>query len=407
MKLRKVLSAIMISVSIPILLSSSCQKTEDPNNGENGGGGAKSYYIHVSSNPADSGTVTGDGTYEDGESCTVTATAASGYTFNHWTENGEEVSTESTYSFIVHCDRNLVANFSNSGGGDQPKYFRVSVEANPEEGGSVWGSGTFREGQSCTIEAAAENAYAFANWTDEHGDIVSTELSYTFTVERNCRFWANFTHNIIGGHEYVDLGLPSGLLWAVCNVGAANPEEFGYYFAWGETERKTYYDVASYEYAKGDDLFHPQLTKYCYDSSYGYQGFTDNLTALLPEDDAATANWGEGWRMPSKEEWEELLNHTSLAWITQNGVEGLFCTGSNGYSLFLPPAGFYSEDYLWYAGATLNYHTSSLYKGEVNEPWGDGPDCAWDFGGSSSGGSMATGFRYAGRSVRAVCAKPQ
>ncbi len=403
--MKKAILIVLTSLLFVIIMG--CEKTDDPNNGGNEGEDHKKYSVMVSCDPSEGGTATGGGTYNEGTSCTVTATAATGYTFVHWTENGEEVSTEPGYSFNVHCDRNLVANFSNSGGGEDPKYYWVNLRANPEEGGSVWGDGRYEEGQSCTIEAAAGDYYTFVNWTDANGNLVSTDFSYTFEVERTCTFVANFSHNSIGGHEYVDLGLPSGLLWAVCNVGAANPEEFGYYFAWGETERKTYYDVASYEYAKGDDLFHPQLTKYCYNSSYGYQGFTDYLTALLPEDDAATANWGEGWRMPSKEEWEELLNHTSLAWITQNGVEGLFCTGSNGYSLFLPPAGFYSEDYLWYAGATLNYHTSSLYKGEVNEPWGDGPDCAWDFGGSSSGGSMATGFRYAGRSVRAVCAKPQ
>ena len=140
-----------------------------------------------------------------------------------------------------------------------------------------------------------------------------------------------------GDHEYVDLGLPSGTLWATCNVGANSPEEYGDYFAWGETWPKDYYDWSNYQYCMGS---YGTLTKYCNDSSYGYNGFTDNLTTLLPEDDAATANWGSGWRMPTKEEWVELYNSTTVAWMTQNSVNGRLFTASNGNSLFLPAAGY-------------------------------------------------------------------
>ena len=102
------------------------------------------------------------------------------------------------------------------------------------------------------------------------------------------------------GHEYVDLGLPSGTLWATCNVGAETPEGYGDYFAWGETELKTTYNLSTYKYTNGS---YDQLTKYCSNSSYGYNGFTDTLTVLLPEDDAATANWGDGWCMPTADQW--------------------------------------------------------------------------------------------------------
>lgn len=405
MTLNKSISVFLVIVSI--LLVSGCEKTDDPNNGGNEGEDHKKYSVMVSCDPSEGGTATGGGTYNEGTSCTVTATAATGYTFVHWTENGEEVSTGPGYSFNVTFDRTLVAHFTYNGGGEDPKYYWVNLRANPEEGGSVWGDGRYEEGQSCTIEAAAGDYYTFVNWTDANGNMVSTDLSYTFEVERTCTFVANFSHNSIGGHEYVDLGLPSGNLWATCNVGADNPEDFGYYFAWGETERKTIYGVEDYEYAVGDDLFHPQLTKYCYLPSYGHQGFTDDLSILLSEDDAAAANWGDGWHIPTKEDWEELLYNTTLSWITLNNVGGLCCTGTTGNYIFIPPAGFYSDKYLWYAGASISYLSSSLYKGEGNEPWGDGPDCAWGFGGDDSGGGMALGFRYAGRSVRAVCAKPQ
>ena len=110
-------------------------------------------------------------------------------------------------------------------------------------------------------------------------------------------------------HEYVDLGLPSGLLWATCNVGATSPEDYGDYFAWGETQPKDTYEWSTYQYCNGS---YNTLTKYCSNSSYGYNGFTDNLTTLLPEDDAATANWGGNWRMPTKEEFQELYNNTTV-----------------------------------------------------------------------------------------------
>ena len=138
------------------------------------------------------------------------------------------------------------------------------------------------------------------------------------------------------GHDYVDLGLPSGTLWATCNVGADSPEGYGDYYAWGETEPKTTYDWSTYKYCEGD---FDMLTKYCSDSRYGYNGFTDNLYDLQPSDDPATVNWGEGWRMPDGAEAMELLNECDHRWDSINGVSGLLVIGNNGNMLFLPAAG--------------------------------------------------------------------
>lgn len=160
-----------------------------------------------------------------------------------------------------------------------------------------------------------------------------------------------------GSHEYVNLGLPSGTLWATCNVGAITPEGYGDYFAWGETTTKSTYNWSTYQYCMGS---YYTLTKYCNRSSYGYNGFTDNLTTLLPEDDAATANWGDGWRMPTKEEWQELYNNTTVTWTQQNGVNGRLLTASNGNSLFLPAAGDRWDDELYSAGTNGDYWSSSL-----------------------------------------------
>ena len=150
-----------------------------------------------------------------------------------------------------------------------------------------------------------------------------------------------------GDHEYVDLGLPSGLLWATCNVGADSPEDYGDYFAWGETETKDYYHWSTYKWCNGS---YNNFTKYCTDS---YYGTVDNKTVLDPEDDAAHANWGGGWRMPTKEEWQELYDNTTCTWTTENGVAGRKFTSKADSSkyIFLPAAGYRNGTSLSNAGS--------------------------------------------------------
>ncbi len=165
---------------------------------------------------------------------------------------------------------------------------------------------------------------------------------------------------IIDEHEYVDLGLPSGTLWATCNVGASKPEEYGDFFAWGETTPKSTYNCSTYKWCNGSET---TMTKYCTQSEYGYNGFTDNLTELQPEDDAATANWGSGWKMPSLDQIEELINgsYTTSEWTTLNGVYGRKVTSkSNGNSIFLPAAGGRWYDELYGAGSSGYFWSSSL-----------------------------------------------
>ena len=146
------------------------------------------YTVTVSANPNNGGSVSGGGTFEDGETCTVNATASNGYTFVNWTENGNLASTSATYTFVVTANRNLVANFTEN----QPTLYTVSVAANPQEGGSVTGGGSYQEGQSCTVNATANSGYTFDNWT-ENGTVVSANASYTFTVSGNRTLVANFS----------------------------------------------------------------------------------------------------------------------------------------------------------------------------------------------------------------------
>ena len=131
-------------------------------------------------------------------------------------------------------------------------------------------------------------------------------------------------------YEAVDLGLPSGIKWATCNVGATKPEEFGGYYAWGETEEKDDYSWGTYKWCNGSST---TMTKYCIDSSYGT---VDNKTVLDLEDDVAHVKWGGSWRMPTRAEQEELRNNCTWTWTTQNAVNGYKVTSkTNGNSIFL------------------------------------------------------------------------
>jgi len=159
-----------------------------------------------------------------------------------------------------------------------------------------------------------------------------------------------------GGHEYVDLGLPSGTLWATCNVGASNPEDYGNYYAWGEKTTKSNYDWDTYKWCNNSSSG-VNLTKYNNDSS---NGTVDNKTVLELEDDVAYVNWGGDWRMPTRSELNELKDNCTWTETTQNGVNGRKVTGPNGNSIFLPAAGYYYENSLYYADHGF-YWSSSLY----------------------------------------------
>ena len=161
-------------------------------------------------------------------------------------------------------------------------------------------------------------------------------------------------------HEYVDLGLPSGTLWATCNIGANVPEEYGDYFAWGETEPKETYDWSTYKWSTGN---YDTLTKYCSKSNYGYNDYTDDKTELEPEDDAAYVNWGPSWRMPTRGQQDELREQCNWMWTTQNGVNGWLVTGPNGNTLFLSAAGYHNNSSLDYAELYGFYWSRTLFSG--------------------------------------------
>ena len=186
-------------------------------------------------------------------------------------------------------------------------------------------------------------------------------------------------------YEAVDLGL--SVKWATHNVGATKPEEYGGYYAWGETEEKENYSWGTYIWCNGS---YNTMTKYCTDSSYG---IVDNKTVLDPEDDVAHVKWGGSWRMPTKAEQDELRNNCTWTRTTQNGVNGYKVTGPNGNSIFLPAAGYrYGAD-VYDRGSSGNCWSSSLFSFSSYA-------CSLFFLGSSY--DWRYDYRYYGHSVRPV-----
>ena len=182
--------------------------------------------------------------------------------------------------------------------------------------------------------------------------------------------------------EYVDLGLPSGLKWAKCNLGASKPSDYGDYYAWGETAPKAEYTWATYKWMQAGQSESKYITKYTfadgqtggiwYDSSGNFIG--DNLTTLRPADDAATQQLGSPWRMPTVDEIQELKENCTWLWTTQDGVNGHQVDGPNGNAIFLPAAGSRDGSVLKYAGSAGSYLSSSLdtdsYRDRALDFWG-------------------------------------
>jgi len=296
-----------------------------------------------------------------------------------------------------------------------------TITFNPNGGTGTMSVQTFTEGeaQALTRNAFTCDGYTFTSWnTVQGGSGASYPDGYTLTATADMTLYAQWTSNgtnptpgptptnTLNGHEFVDLGLPSGTKWATCNVGASTPTAYGDYFAWGETEPKETYNWNSYRYCvynENDDNYNGfnSLTKYCSDEEVGNNGFTDVLTTLEASDDAATANWGEGWRMPTQSEMQELYDNCTHEWTTQNGVNGRLFTGTNGNSVFLPAAGERGGSDLYGAGFVGAYWSSSLCT--------DYPEYAWYLIFMSDDCSMPDYSRHRpnGRSVRPVCGSAQ
>ena len=189
----------------------------------------------------------------------------------------------------------------------------------------------------------------------------------------------DFTHN---GYEYVDLGLPSGLKWATCNVGASSPEQAGRYFAWGETKGYT-----------GEQV---NYGRHYFDSE-SYKAASISADLIL-EQDAAHVNLGGNWRMPTKDECQELIDNCNTMWTDDyNGtvVAGqVFTSKVNGNSVFFPAAGNCADSSVNDVGSCGHYWSASWYNSSTGCHLYLDSDLPW----------LYERFeRYYGQSIRAVC----
>lgn len=199
------------------------------------------------------------------------------------------------------------------------------------------------------------------------GIVQSGDVPVMVQADKAIEYLMNPTTGLLNGHEWVDLGLPSGTLWATCNIGAATPEGYGDYFAWGETKIKYVYNPNTYKYS-------------------------DNPT-ILPKSADAAANWGTGWRMPTKADFEELKS--KCEWIWSN--RGYNVVGTNGNSIFIPATGCRSESENLLVGIYSFYWSSSIYP--------DNWDYAYMLHFFSDAIGVSYGERCIGFSVRPVCNK--
>ena len=323
----------------------------------------------------------------------VVATPDKGYSFIGWYVGFSEtpVCTTLAYTTVVKNNLSLVAKFVKDGNeveSDEDELDLIcNISLTPscllhamDAGGVAMFENTSTNhlavyaGEEVTVVATPNEKCDFLGWfIGDSNEPVSTEATYTFTVKENvslvAKFYKPFDSN---GYDYVDLGLPSGLKWAEYNVGATAPEEYGDYFAWGEISPKSsYYESNSVTYGKS-------MSDISGNAQY----------------DAARANWGGNWRMPTLAEIDELFNNCSYKWTTQNGVNGYRVTGPNGNSIFLPAAGYRYGTSLSRGGSYGNYWSSTPYEYYSYYAY------SLDF--NSSYYDWYDDYRYNGRSVRPV-----
>lgn len=307
-------------------------------------------------------------TFAEGETKPLTANAFTyeHHTFLHWNTaaNGSGIQYDDKQE--VTLTRNLILYAQWQG-------IPCTVTFDPNGGTGEMTPQVFCVGEQQKLKA---NEFSFDNhwfygWnTSPDGSGLAYANSAQATFLEDVVLYAQWKayKGELNGREWVDLGLPSGTLWATCNIGADSPTAFGDYFAWAETspQASNAYSWETYKYANGDRL---RLTKYCNMSSTGDNGFTDELIKLEPSDDAAAVNWGDGWRMPTTAEAFELRECCSYAWTTQNGVKGRLIVGPNGNSFFLPAAGSINNGNYNQVGNSCYCWTSELCLDYPSDAW--------------------------------------
>ncbi len=274
----------------------------------------------------------------------------------------------------------------------------LSTQSNPltltveNDGYTPYVYGAFADTEKRELAVVLDSVYNFIRSFDQCVLAIG-ESGYINVPTKNSRNGWNMGLGLCPdtNHPHViDLGLD--VKFACCNVGASSPIDYGGYFAWGEISTKNDFSWKSYKWC--EDTENTIITKYCTDSSYG---IVDNMVLLELCDDVARVNMGEGWRMPTINELSELDTKCTWTWTSIFGVNGYIVTAANGNSIFMPAAGYYSENGEWNVGSSGYYYSSSLNTSDNNK-------CARHLGFSSSGhGTGSIGLRRnCGASVRPV-----
>ncbi len=341
---------------------------------------AKTYIVSVSVTPKGSGSVTGGGSYNSGTIVELNAIANAGYEFSKWTDGV----TDNPRQLTVTMDQALTAEF-------------IESSILPDLKGDIVIDGKVDNKDLTALVDAYLCGAKSTKITDIDGDGLLTIADVTQMIDI-----VNYSNGPVNnnGHKYVDLGLPSGVLWATCNIGATTPEEAGEHFAWGETETKTNYSWATYKWCNGDacNLSNQTLTKYCDRGGYG---LLDGKITLEPEDDVAHVRWGGDWHTPTAAEFQELMDNCTVKRITLDETtkqRAYQFTGANGKSIILPYAGSWNGEN--YSSGDCYYWSSDLQMSEL--PANNHATHARTM---VDGRDLTGVYRYRGYAVRPVLSK--
>ena len=382
----------------------------DGNDGQNGQDGAdgqdgvtpqlkiEADYWYISYDNGNTWTQLGKAKGEKGDKGDTGAAGADGQDGDSMFQS---VTQDAANVYFTLADGTLITIAKGGGGADDGGYiFTITYMPNGGEGDVVVDTVVY--GDSYTIRGYGlytKDDYYLNGWnTEPNGSGVDFAVGRVINgVTRNITLYAQWTTTTTGTeseHVWVELGL--SVKWAICNVGATAPEKYGNYYAWGETVKKSTYDWTTYKWSNGKYAT-LTLTKYCTQSSAG--GIVDNKIVLELADDAARANWGGAWRMPTDDEWTELRENCTWTWTDDyngTGVAGRIVTSNiNGNSIFLPAAGYGSSTSNPIDAGSWGYYWSSSLDT-------DSPCYAWKVNFGSDNVVWGSGSRASGFSVRPV-----
>ena len=347
------------------------------------GATSTTYTITVAVKPSGSGTVTGGGTYSSGTTIELNAIPYAGYEFLKWsdgvTDNPRTVSVTNNLSYTAQFKESTII---------------------PDLLGDIVVDGKVNQlDLNALVDAYITNTQVTqVTDLDSDGSLTIADITKLLGIINDNNSPVNNN-----GHMYVDLGLPSGTLWATCNVGATTPEEIGEFYAWGETEIKDVYSWETYKWCDGDSVnkTNQNLTKYCDRGGYGR---LDGKLSLEPEDDVAHVKWGGDWHIPTIEEFQELIDNCTFEWLwmdEEKTIRAYKITGTNGNSIIMP-AGYKKND---------TYNSLGFYYWSTNLRMDDIPSnnhathvTCLDYL-SKTEAELTNHYRYLGYPVRPVLSK--